>query len=131
MKSSTIVANFNSNIEQVWDVVTNNNVFDWRSDLSKIKVIDNNRFDEYTKDGFKTEFTITLKEDMKRYEFDMNNKNMTGHWTGIFTKAGKGTKIEFTEEVCVSNPIMKLFVGIFLKKQQATYVSDLRKALGE
>jgi len=72
-----------------------------------------------------------LKNPYERYEFDMKNKNMNGHWTGIFSKDGSGTKIEFTEEIEVSNPIMNLFVKSYLKKQQETYVIDLRKSLGE
>ena len=46
-------------------------------------------------------------------------------------KDGTGATIEFTEEVEVSNPIMNLFVKAYLKKQQMTYVADLKKALGE
>ena len=89
----------------------------WRSDLAKIEVSDDgNRFTEFTKDGFETEFTIALKKPCERYEFDMKNKNMDGHWIGLFSKDGSGTKIEFTEEVKVSNPIMKLFVKAYLKK---------------
>lgn len=132
MKTSTIVAKFYSPIETVWDVVTDNANFGWRSDLSKIVVADDkNSFSEFTKDGFETNFVITLKKPYERYEFDMKNKNMSGHWIGVFKKEGDGTQIEFTEEVTASNPIMNLFVGAFLKKQQSTYIADLKKALGE
>ncbi|MEA4973766.1 hypothetical protein SDC9_98476 [bioreactor metagenome] len=132
MKKSTIKAVFNSDIKRVWDTVTDNKNFAWRSDLSKIEVSDEgSKFYEYTNDGYKTEFVITLKKSFERYEFDMNNKNMNGHWTGVFIKNGNGTKIVFTEEVTVKNPIMNLFVGSFLKKQQSTYIADLKKALGE
>lgn len=92
---------------------------------------DGNRFTEFTKDGFETQFTITMKSPYERYEFDMKNKNMNGHWIGLFSKDGTGTKIEFTEEVEVANPIMNLLVKSYLKKQQETYVIDLRKSLGE
>lgn len=62
----------------------------------------------------------------------MTNKNMNGHWSGVFSIANKnGTQIEFTEEVSVNNPIMNLFVGLYLKKQQALYIADLKKELGE
>lgn len=132
MKKSTIVAVFESPIENVWDVVTNNREFDWRSDLSKIIISDDtNSFIEITKEGFKTEFVITLKRQFERYEFDIKNKNMDGHWVGSFSKQGDGTRIEFTEEIEVRNPIMKLFIGGYLKKQQSLYVSDLKKELGE
>ncbi len=66
---------------------------------------------------------------MKRYEFDMNNNNMCGHWTGLFLKTDNKTEINFTENITPKKWIMKPFVGIYLKKQQAIYISDLRKAL--
>ena len=132
MKKATVIARFHSSIETVWNIVTDNTAFDWRSDIVKIEVSDDgNRFTELTKDGFETEFTIVLKKPYERYKFDMKNKNMDGHWIGLFSKDGSGTKIEFTEEVEVANPIMNLFVKAYLKKQQATYITDLRKAMGE
>ncbi len=133
MKKSTITAIFKADIEKVWEVVTNNNNYEWRSDLSKIDVsADRSSFTEYTKDNFTTEFNITLKKTYERYEFDMTNKNMKGHWVGVFsTDNNNGTKIEFTEEVFVNNPIMNLFVGKYLKKQQALYIEDLRRELEE
>lgn len=132
MKKSTITETFKADINKVWEVVTNNNNYEWRSDLSKIDVsADGNYFTEYTKDNFATKFTITLKKPYERYEFDMTNKNMNGHWIGIFSSVNAGTQIEFTEEVSVKNPIMNLFVGLFLKKQQLLYIADLRKELDE
>ncbi|MFW6676774.1 SRPBCC family protein [Lacrimispora sp. AGF001] len=127
-----MIANFCNPIETVWNIVTDNTAYAWRSDVVRIEVSDDgNNFTEFTKGGFETKFTITLKNPYERYEFDMKNKNMNGHWTGIFSKDGSGTKIEFTEEIEVSNPIMNLFVKSYLKKQQETYVIDLRKSLGE
>lgn len=133
MKKSTITATFKADIKKVWEVVTNNNRYEWRSDLNKIVVSeDGNSFTEYTKKYFPTNFNITLKKPYKRYEFDMSNKNMKGHWSGAFSSIdNNGTQIEFTEEVSVSNPIMNLFVGLYLKKQQALYIEDLKKELGE
>jgi len=61
----------------------------------------------------------------------MTNKNMNGHWIGVFSPANNGTQIEFIEEVSVNNLIMNLFVGLYLKKQQALYIADLKKELGE
>lgn len=132
MKKSTIEAVFDSDVKTVWDIVTDNEHFEWRSDLSKIEVCpDADKFYEFTKNGYKTEFHITVKKPYECYEFDMKNKNMIGHWKGIFLKEDKGTKIRFTEEVTVKNPVMNLFAGAYLKKQQNTYISDLKRALGE
>lgn len=130
MKRSTVSAFFPCGIQRVWEVVTNNQDISWRRDVSRVDVSqEGKRFVEYTKDGFPTTFTVTLKNLPLRYEFDIENKNMRGHWTGIFRSEGGGTRIEFTEEVHVKNPILNLFVGSYLKKQQAAYVADLKKAL--
>ncbi|MCL2342589.1 MAG: SRPBCC family protein [Firmicutes bacterium] len=132
MKKSVVMATFKSDIQKVWDTVTDNKNYSWRSDLSKIEIAaDGQKFIEYAKNGFPTNFTITLKKPLERYEFEMENKNMHGHWVGIFSLEQEGTKIEFSEEVTVKNPIMNLLVGAYLKKQQAAYIADLRKALGE
>lgn len=56
----------------------------WRSDLDRIEVLSETEFLEYTKDGFSTAFRITLKEPLKRLEFDIQNANMQGHWIGLF-----------------------------------------------
>lgn len=123
---------FGSKIDKIWKFITDNTEYSWRSDLSQIAVSDGgNHFIEYTKDGYQTEFTVTLKIPHERYEFDMKNSNMTGHWTGIFTKVNGRVKITFIEEVEVKKAIMRPFAGIYLKKQQKRYIEDLKKVLGE
>jgi len=117
-------------IEKVWEVVTDLKDCSWRSDLERIEVLkENEKFVEYTKDGFATTFTITCFEPVKRYEFDMENENMKGHWTGIFSSEGEKTIVDFTEDVTAKKAVMKPFVGMYLKKQQGTYIADLKKAL--
>lgn len=129
MAVSNIKVAFQSDIQRVWEVVTSLENYTWRSDLSKIEILNEKQFVEYTKDGYPTTFTITRTEPYKRWEFDMENSNMKGHWTGIFTEKDGGTEIDFTEEVTAKKIIMKPFVKSFLKKQQELYVSDLKKAL--
>lgn len=129
MAISKIKAAFQNDVKDVWDVVTSLNNYQWRSDLSRIEVISDRQFIEYTKDGYATTFTITVTEPFERWEFDMENSNMKGHWTGVFSFQNGQTEIEFTENVTAKKLIMKPFVKSFLKKQQKLYVSDLRKAL--
>lgn len=128
-KCRMVTAQLPCDIEKVWEIVTNNRSYAWRSDLSKIEIIDEKRFDEYTKDGFVTHFYITEKEPYHIYRFNMENQNISGHWIGIFERCDSGTQITFTEEVQVKNPIMNLFANGYLKKQQSTYISDLKNAL--
>ena len=118
-------------LHKVWDVVLDiENYAVWRSDLSKTEVISDKQFIEYTKDGYPTTFTVTLVEPYKRWEFDMENENMKGHWIGIFTDKGDETEIDFTELVESKKLLMKPFVNSYLKKQQAQFVADIRKELG-
>ena len=114
--------------KKVWDTVTSLDQYEWRSDLSKIEIINEKQFVEYTKDGFATTFTITVSEPCKRWEFNMENSNMKGHWIGIFSEKDGQTEIDFTEDVTAKKLILRPFVKGFLKKQQELYVSDLKKA---
>ncbi len=129
MAVSEIKAAFSANVQEVWGIVTSLENYQWRSDLSRIEVLNDKQFVEYTKAGYPTNFTVTFVEPYKRWEFDMENDNMKGHWTGIFRSAVGRTEIEFTEEVTAKKVIMKPFVKAYLKKQQAQYVEDLKKAL--
>lgn len=128
MITSNIKANIPSELRQVWNLVLDiENYAAWRSDLSKAEVISDKQFIEYTKDGYSTTFTVTLVEPYRRWEFDMENGNMTGHWTGIFTAKGDETEIYFTEQVEAKKLLMKPFVKSYLKKQQIQFVADIMK----
>lgn len=130
MATSIIRASFPCNVERLWAIVTSLDQYAWRKDLSKIEiVVEGKQFVEYTTDGYATKFTITNFVPHERYEFDMENENMTGHWMGIFYQEQGETCIEFTEHVTAKKWFMKPFVGMYLKKQQAVYISHLRKAL--
>ncbi len=121
-----------SDVEKVWSVVTDLKDCAWRSDLSRIEILeDGKRFIEYTKDGYPTTFTITVKEPYRLYEFELENGNMTGTWRGIFTALPNGTLADFTEEITVKKPVMKLFAKFYLKSQQSRYYKDLKAKLGE
>ncbi len=87
------------------------------------------RFTENTKDGYSTTFTITTFESMQRYEFDMENDNMKGHWIGLFSSVNGKTVIDFTEEVYAKKLLLKPFVKGYLKKQQEVYARDLHQFL--
>ena len=66
MAVSNIKALIPGELHKVWDFVLDiENYAAWRSDLSKTEVISNKQFIEYTKDGYPTTFTVTLA-DQKR-----------------------------------------------------------------
>ena len=130
MAVSNIKAELSADIEKVWEIITS---FDsaWRSDLSGIEGIGEKNFVETDKSGFKTRFTITAFEPYSLYEFDIENDNISGHWTGRLSFENGMTIIDFTEDVTPKKAIMRPFVKGYLKKQQAAYLRDLRKALGK
>ena len=130
MATSNIKAVLPSDIRSVWEIVLAvEHYSEWRSDLSKTELINEKQFLEYTNEGYATLFTVTLTEPYKRWEFDMENSNMKGHWVGVFIPKGNETKIDFTEYVTAKKLFMKPFVKSFLKKQQAQFVADLKRAL--
>ena len=130
MTISNIKDSIDSNIHKVWETVLAVDKYtQWRSDLSKTEVINEEQFIEYTKNGYPTTFTITVVEPHKRWEFDMENSNMKGHWIGIFTSIDDKTKIDFTEQVTPKKFFMKPFVKSYLKKQQTQFINDLKKML--
>ena len=129
MARSNIKAVFANDVQTVWNVVTDVKNYVWRTDLSKTEVVSDRQFIEYTRDGYSTAFTTTLCEPCSRWEFDMENDNMKGHWIGIFTQKGEETEVDFTEDVTAKKVLMRPFVKAYLKKQQAMYVEDLAREL--
>lgn len=130
MIEANIKHKFNASIVTIWNIVTNNKDYSWRSDLSKITINSDNDFTEHSKDGFKTDFKIKNKENLKIYELEFENPNLKGYWIGRFTKLEDETvEIDFTEKVEVNNILMKLFAKKYLKTQQKTYITDLENKL--
>jgi len=123
---------FDSSVDKIWGIMTDNLNYGWRSDLERIVVSDaGNQFTEYSKGGIQTNFTVQLKIPHERYEMDVENKNMTGHWTGLFAKENGRTRVTFIEEVEMRSSVLNFFAGFYLQKQQKRYILDLKKALGK
>ncbi|MDE5604075.1 MAG: polyketide cyclase [Eubacterium sp.] len=130
MIQSTIKKEFNCDKEKLWNIITDNSNYFWRSDLSKIEIADDKHFIEYAKNNYPTYFEITKKEKLKEYKFDIENTNMKGSWTGLFKELPNGTiELTFIEEIEVNNSVMKLLAKPYLKKQQKRYVRDLENEL--
>ena len=130
MAKTNIKSIIQSDIDNVWEtVLAVKNYNKWRSDVSKTEIINEKKFIEYTKDGYSTTFTVTVIKPLNRWEFDMENTNMKGHWVGIFTSKDDKTEIDFTEQVTAKKFFMKPFVKSYLKKHQTQFVMDLKKIL--
>lgn len=129
MAVSRIKAVFACDVRTLWDTVTSLENYSWRGDISRIEILSEKQFAEFTKNGYKTVFTITAEEPCKRWEFDLENDNIKGHWTGLFAPKEDGAELDFTENVSVKRVFMRPFVRPYLKKQQARYAADLKKAV--
>ena len=130
MTVSHIKATIPCDLSTVWNAVTDAAQYPvWRSDVGKTEIRSDRQLIEYTKGGNATVFTVTAAEPYRRWEFDMENSRMRGHWAGIFTAREGHTEIVFTETVTAKKLLLRPFVKAYLKKQQARYVSDLKKAL--
>ena len=106
MAISNMKGVFQCEIQKVWETVTSLENYAWRSDLGRIEILNEKQFVEYTKDGYATTFTITANEPCVRWEFDVENSNMKGHWVGIFVSKGGTTEIDFTEDVTAKKFVM-------------------------
>lgn len=115
--------------EKVWETVVSPGAYGWRTDLSKVEVLDETHFVEYTKSGYATSFVVTASVPYRQWELEMENTNIKGRWTGIFRPKEEETEIEFTESVSVKKFFLRPFAKSYLKKQQAMFLRDLTKAL--
>ena len=128
MMTAHLQAVINGDLATVWQVVTDNEHYSWRSDLRRIEMGGDGRtFTEYSQDGVATHFTITALEYGRDYQFDLENDNLRGHWRGLFTPTGEGTQIDLSEELTVKKPLLRLVARGYLRRQQQTYLADLRR----
>lgn len=130
MVQSIIKKVFQCDKDKLWNIITDNTNYTWRTDLSKIEIVDDTHFIEYAKNNYPTYFTITKKEKLHIYAFDIENTNIKGKWIGKFRKLDNGCiEIEFTEAIETSHFIMKLLAKPYLKSMQKRYIKDLERVL--
>lgn len=129
MIKSTIKGEINASIDDVFKIITDNNNYSWRSDLDRIDIVGDNKFVEYAKNGFPTEFTITDCVPNSYYAFNIDNANMYGRWYGKFTSMNENTVIEFTEELTAKKALPRFLIKLYSIKQQRQYVKDLKKLI--
>lgn len=119
-----------SDVHKAWSVVTTASEYPrWRTDLSRVQILGPEAFLEYTADGYVTKFTIVRAKPGQLWELEMDNANLHGRWVGRFRQRGLATVVDFTEYVSVKKVWMKPFVKGYLKKQQAQFITDLRRAI--
>ena len=132
MVKANIKKSSNCDRDKLWNTITDNRNYDWRTDLDRIEILDDTHFIEYAKNNYPTSFTITNKEKLKVYEFDIENTNIKGKWIGKFKELADGSiEVDFTEEIETNNFIMKLFAKTYLKNMQKRYIQDLERELSK
>lgn len=115
--------------KEIYDIITNNEFYLWRSDLSKIEIVDENHFIEYTNKNFPTFFTVIKSIKNKRYETEMINNNIEGKFIIELKKIDNKTEFIIREEIQKLNIKLKFASKLFLKKMQKKYIFDLLKEL--
>lgn len=117
-------------VHKAWSIVTTASEYPrWRTDLSRVQILGPEAFLEYTADGYVTKFTIIRAKPGQLWELEMDNNNLHGRWVGRLRQRGLATVVDFTEYVSVKKVWMKPFVKGYLKKQQAQFITDLRRAI--
>lgn len=135
MTISNIKAVIQGDIHKVWETVLAVESYHiWRRDVSKTEVIDEKQFIEYTKDGYSTTFMVIVAEPHRRWELDVENSHIKGHWTVVLASKGSETEIDFTACVTAKKLFMRptgksVFEKAYLKKEQEQFVTDLKKSL--
>lgn len=120
----------------VFNIVTDNINWKYRSDLSDLKIIstEGNKqvWDEYTKDGQVIRFTTLEFNPYKLYSFKMEGKLFYGYWVSNYeeTKNGK-TIYTATENISMKNPFTRVLSYIFfdVEKYMEKQQEDVRKKI--
>ena len=120
---------FQTDLDILWDIITNNHDYSWRSQIKEIKIINDRKFIEIDNNGIETTFIVITMDKNKKYEIDFENDNVKGHWVGLFHLTTQGAELDMVEDVEAKKRYMKPFIANFLKKQRTQYIEDIRRAV--
>ncbi len=98
--------------EVLYDIVTNNEDWHYRTDVDKLIIIEKKSdceiWEETTSGGAVIRFTTREKKPHSFYSFNMESKLFSGYWTGTFEPVTGGkTLFTATEHISVKNPFIK------------------------
>ena len=129
---------FNTSPENLYEILTNNNDWQYRKSLKDLVIIENKDgvevWDEISHDGATIRFTTREKHPFSFYSFDMDSKLFSGYWTGEFKPDNKGgTIFTSTEYIKVKNPFVKTLSYLFfdIARYMSIYQDDLQEKLNE
>ena len=114
-------------ITLVYNIVTDNNNFQWRKEVENIELLEDG-FIEYYKGGGHTLFKNIQKKENEYYAFTMQHKLFNGEWEGKFESYNGGTKVCFKEKIHIKNFFLRLIAPLFwnLKQIQQNYITALK-----
>ena len=74
----------NCNIKDVFNRVSDFQNYHWRNDIIKVEILSDTNFIEYSKEGYKTFFEITLLENCKSIKLNLENENIKCSFIGNY-----------------------------------------------
>ena len=126
---------YNASIETVYNTVTNNIDWKYRTSLDDLKIIETNSgleiWDEIS-GGNTIRFKTKEKKPFTFYSFEMDCKFFQGKWLAEFETVENGkTRFTTTESIEYKNPFIRIIGYIFmdLDKYMEMYQNELRNKL--
>lgn len=126
---------FNAPIEKVYNIVTNNSVWQYRTSLDDLKIIESNNgievWDEVS-DGYTIRFKTKEKRPYSFYSFEMNSKHFNGYWSAEFeTIEQVKTRFTATESIEYKNLFIRTLAYFFMNLGEfmENYQNELREEL--
>ncbi|MDR2916146.1 MAG: SRPBCC family protein [Tannerella sp.] len=136
-KTKTLIKQtvYNASAEKVYNTVTNNRDWKYRTSLNDLKIIETNgdieTWDE-TSEGNTIRFRTKEKRPYSFYSFEMESRFFKGHWFAEFEAIdNENTLFTATESIEYENPFIRVLAHVFmdLDKYMETYQEELRNKL--
>lgn len=129
MKKVEMKVYFKSDVEKVFNVITNMKDCSWRSDLSKVECIDDGKYIEYNRKNHPTKILVTEYLKNIQFEYDIQNEYYKGHWCGQFAPLKDGGCVMYLLFYFESVSFLGKFINVY--KFEKRYIEDLKKELNE
>ncbi len=129
MIKSNIKVKLDFDIIKVWNKITHLENYSWRSDLRNVKVLNDDTFVLSSNSKNPTTCKITYVKLYREWEFHLDNKHFSGIFKGFFSGDESNCTIEFEGRLSPKKIYILPFLKDILKKQQHTYINDLKNAL--
>lgn len=129
---SRYTINVNSDIFEVWDAITNNEDWQWRSDLKDVRIDDIYNYVEYKKNGDVVNIEVVKSLVQDEYAVKFHSSKYKGLWKcNFFSERNGNTRLEITQSIIIKNPIKNLFANIFLNinDDEKQFELDLKNKL--